>query len=114
MRRYALLADIVAFLHFAWFGTAIFLFVEASVWHRYKIESLVFVGITVLSSIVFRGCILREWEKTLRKKENPHEVYEGTFLAYYVKKVFDVTISDTLVRVFIVLFWILLVVFALV
>jgi hypothetical protein len=75
-------------------------------WYKYIVWT--FLGATVMSWITWRGCVLRIWENDLRKATNPSSVYEGTFLSYYIKKIFGVKISSTAVRIIIYSFLVML------
>ena len=98
-RKYKIWADILAAGHLLVMAFGAGLFVAVAFFHKYKLLTVGFVIATVISWVVFRGCILRDWENKLRKKHSSDGGYESTFMGYYLDKFFGVKIPDVLLSI---------------
>jgi hypothetical protein len=106
--RYKTYAEMMVFLHLLWFLISIVALPLALTVVSSKIFVLVFVAVTVVSIILWRGCPLRIWEKKFRNKYDPKTVYDGVFMSHYMKKFFNINMSRTAVRITISSYLILL------
>jgi hypothetical protein len=108
-------ADAIAWIHLVWILFGIIslplVFIVPS-WDKF---SLIFIAITVLSWIVFRGCLFLDLENKLRREYNPAEAYDGqAFIQYYLKKIFNIHCSRFWVRTFIYTYLVILAIVSLV
>ncbi len=106
--NYNRLANAMVFLHLVWFAIGIaalplVLSVAAS-----QIFIRVFVIGTVLSWIIWKGCVFRIWENDFRRRHDTRTAYQGTFSSHYLKRTFGISVPDTLVRMSIYIYLALL------
>ena len=106
--KYRYLVRTMIALHLLWFSLALLSLPLVFTVTYSKIFISLFVVITFLSWIVWRGCILRILENKFRGKSAQVVPYEGTFARYYVKRVFGVYIPDRAVRMFITAYLLIL------
>lgn len=99
---YVVLANAVFVLHllvigYLLGGSAFVLTKYASDYPFIRSLHLLFVGITVISQIVFLGCPLVELEAYFRRKYNPDYSYHGSFTVYLIEKMSGVTVPVEIV-----------------
>ncbi len=97
-------ADLLAFTHLFWLllGLAtvplifIFPFFVYVVW--------AYVILTLISKLLWGGCVLRVWEKQLRERINPSADYGNSFIGYYLRKFFSISVSEKVIRIAFLIF----------
>ena len=96
-----LLANIVVAIHWVWVLLMFLCLPAVLLFPQISMLVLVFASLTVTSWIITRGCPLRFWELSLRRKFDPHGIYSGMFITHYINKYLGTRLSDFQVRVII-------------
>ena len=89
MRRYERYADGIVAVHFVWtvvvFAGAVGMFF----WHAYAPCEAIVVSVTLLASLPFGGlCPLTMLEERFRRKIDPSFRNGGSYMAFYINKLF--------------------------
>ncbi len=98
-------ADALAAVHLLWVLTGVIMVPLAAFYPQLRLFAGIFTVVTLISWAIWRGCPCRIWEKDLRRKYDPTNVYEGTFLGHYIHKFFKIRVSDMAIRTSV---WVLL------
>jgi len=97
-------ADFIASAHTVWVLLAIINLPLVLSLEGYRAVAIAYVALTTSSWVFWRGCPLRIWEQTLRRKGDPDGAYEGGFIAHYLKHYFAIHVPHPAVRVVIVVY----------
>ena len=90
-----LLADTIVVAHFMWilFMLAGFFLTVAGFWYkrffdRWLFRTLHLLGIIYVAvlSVMGRYCPLTVWENSLRARQDPQLIYEGSFIIRYIER----------------------------
>ena len=93
-------ANIIAVIHFLWIIFAIVCLPLVFIIDFWSKISLVFVLITMLSWFVFKGCLFLQLENRYRSKAlNSSDLGESSFIQFYLKKMFNIQVTRTSVRI---------------
>ena len=89
MRKFTL--RIVIFIHAVWTLVVIASLPFAFLYPQYHKELLIFIGVTLIFQLPLQVCPFTYLENRLRDKK---ESYQGTFLHYYLKRLFGIEASE--------------------
>ena len=93
-------ADIIAWMHFVWILFGIISLPLLFVIPWWDKVTLLFIGMTVMSWLFFRGCWFLQLENRFREQYDPRESFEEeAFIQHYLKKFLNVHISRLTVRI---------------
>lgn len=99
MKRYKLLADIIAILHLALTLLIVLSFAVAIATPRYRVFALLVSVVLLISWRIWSDCPCVKWENYLRMRYDPKTVYRGSFVKHYSRKYLPFTISGTFIKI---------------
>ena len=91
-------------LHWVWIIVGILGLPAVIIFPVTKWVVLGFVIITILSWILFNGCLFVIWENRVHQQNSPIDSYLESFITHYLSKYFSINLSTTYAH-FIIYIW---------